>query len=413
MRSRKLYDTSDPEKLLLLKRQESVALLEVIRSINVAQINLTRIFKIAKNTLLAQLGVRRMSFIFKKDDVYFTEMQHRIADPTDEILEELPITPGIMKVDPVDYPYLTEEGVEYVIPFLYGDGIGAWILIAEFAESEEEKRNDLIFIETLGNVLVVALENAEFLSNKVKQEALRRELEVAENIQKQLLPTDHSQIRSADIYAINVSHDRVGGDFYDVMSWGGKGFFVCIADVSGKGIAAALLMANILSNLRSLILSEDHLESLIMKLNRNVFQVTQGEKFVTLFLAHIRANDGEMDYINAGHNDPILVRSGTGEVESLSTGSTILGAFEELPFASQATLKYSPGDLMFLYTDGLVEQTNQKEELLGEEEVIHALQQCEGLSAHKVVDQMNQLYANHANGMTAEDDITMMAVRFK
>ena len=413
MKTRNFYDTSDPEKLLLLKRQESVALLEVIRSINVARINLTRIFKIAKNTLLAQLGVRRMSFIFQKYGNYFTEMNHRIADPTPEVLEELPITPGIMEVDPIDYPFLTREGVEYVIPFLYGDGIGAWIMVAEFAESEEEKRNDLIFIETLGNVLVVALENAEFVNNKVKQEAIRRELEVAENIQKQLLPTNHSQIRSADIFAVNVSHDRVGGDFYDVVSWGERGFFICIADVSGKGIAAALLMANILSNLRALIVSEDHLEPLIRKLNQNVFQITQGEKFVTLFLGHIRANDGEIDYINAGHNDPLLIRSGSEEVESLSTGSTILGAFEELPFATQATLSYQPGDLLFLYTDGLVEQTNHSEELLGEEEVIRALNKCEDMTAKEVVNEINQLYKNHAGEVTAEDDITMMAVRFK
>ena len=304
MRHRNLYDTNDPEKLLLLKRQESFALLDVIRSINVAQLNLQNIFKIAKNTLLAQLGVRRMAFVFQKGDKYFTEMKHRIKEPTPQIQEELPITLGPMKVDPEDYPYLTEEGVEYVIPFIYGDGVGAWIMIADFAESEAEAENDLIFIETLGNVLVVALENAELLGEKVRQESLRRELEVAENIQKQLLPTDHSLIKTADIYAMNVAHDKVGGDFYDVISRGERGFFVCIADVSGKGIAAALLMANILSNLRSLILSEWHLEDLIHKLNRAVFQVTQGEKFVTLFLAHVRVSDGEIDYINAGHNDP-------------------------------------------------------------------------------------------------------------
>lgn len=413
MRHRNLYDTTDPEKLLLLKRQESFALLDVIRSINVAQLNLQNIFKIAKNTLLAQLGVRRMLFVFKKGDKYFSEMKHRISEPSPEIREELPITLGPMEVEPNDYPFLTEEGVEYVIPFIYGDGVGAWIMIADFAESDAEAENDLIFIETLGNVLVVALENAELLGEKVRQESLRRELEVAENIQKQLLPTDHSLISAADIYAINVAHDKVGGDFYDVISRGDKGFFVCIADVSGKGIAAALLMANILSNLRSLILSENHLEDLIMKLNRNVFQVTQGEKFVTLFLAHVRVSDGEIDYLNAGHNDPILIRAGSSEVVPLSDGATVLGAFEELPFANQATIKYNPSDLMFLYTDGLVEQRNKADELLGEEIVLEELQACESSGAMEVVDRINLIYEQHSIGVTAEDDITMMAVRLK
>ena len=406
-----VFDTGNLETLLLLKRQEADALRDVIRAINGSRIKPEHIFLIAQNTLLAQLRVRKMIFLYRSDGVMLEGIRYGFPPEMEVPADELPQGRRVVSVSEETHPILHGAGVEYVLPFSFQDNVNAWFLVAEFAESEEEVENDLIFIETIGNILAVAVENRELINEFVRQEALRAELEVAEKIQKQLLPSDFSMIEQAEISAMNLAHHKVGGDFYDVVSRGEKGFFICIADVSGKGMPAALLMASLLSNLRALILSENQLESVIRKLHTALADITQGDKFVTLFLAHVRTEDHEIDYINAGHNPPVLRKSGTNELMVLNKGTIPLGILD-LPAIEQGTVTYGPEDLLFLYTDGLLEQTNKEGEFLGEERIAEALQQDDSGSASTILQRVLEMYRQHSEGVHAEDDITLMAVRF-
>lgn len=406
---RNLYNPDDTEVLLRLKRQEADALRDVLKSINMSQLKTRQIFKIAQNTLLAQIGVRKMSFVYREEDGLKYGMERGIGKLNEEAVLELPDNLKVQAVDPEIQSQLHALGVQYVVPINFRNEVNSWFLVADFADSEAETENDLIFIETIGNIISTALENRRLILEMVEQESLRRELEVAERIQQQLLPTDFSLVDEADIYAQNYAHHKIGGDYYDIIPRSDNGFFICIADVAGKGIGAALLMANLQANLRALILSENSLVDLVHKLHTLLKKVTQGEKFVTFFIAHVRTDTQEMDFINAGHNAPVLLRD--GEFQLLKTGTIPLGIMN-LPEVGEETISYQKGDLLFLYTDGLVEQMNMEEEMLGEEQVYERLLNCKCESAQAIVEDMNALHKEFSQKAIQDDDLTLMAVRF-
>lgn len=404
-----VYKTNDPEVLLRLKRQEADALLDVLRSINQSHLKPQHIFKIARNALLAQCNVRKMKFVYRTDAGFQTGVRMGFSKMGEEAFSELPEKLGVVKVVAACHPKLCEHGVGWIVPVNYKNEVRAWFLIADFAETEAELENDLIFIETIGNVVSAAVENRGLIQEMVQQESLKRELEVAEVIQRQLLPADFSEVVGAEIHAVNTAHHKIGGDYYDVIPRGEKGFFICIADVAGKGIAAALLMANLQANLRALILSENDLAELIQKLHKTIYNVTRGDKFVTVFLAHVRTQDGEIDYINAGHNPPLLFSE--GQRKELKAGTIPLGIIS-LPSLESGTVPYFPGDLMFLYTDGLVEQHNEKGVMMEEEKVFVALEEMLDESPKTVLENMDKLYRDFAGNADADDDVTMMTVKF-
>ncbi|MEM7036231.1 MAG: PP2C family protein-serine/threonine phosphatase [Bacteroidota bacterium] len=404
-----LYKTNDPEILLRLKRLEANAVLDVLRYINQAHIKQEQIFKIARNALLAQCNVRKMKFIYQTEDGFKTGVKLGIGKLTPKAIKELPSVLGYVNVAAESHPELHAMGVENIVPVNFKNEVRAWFLVADFAETEAEKENDLLFIETLANVVSVAIENRQLIQEMVQQESLKRELEVAERIQKQLLLTEFDVVNGATIYAENEAHHKIGGDFYDVIPRSEQGFFICIADVAGKGIGAALLMANLQANLRALILSENTLESVIQKLHKILNNITGCEQFVTFFLAHVRTSEGEIDFINAGHNPPVFFHE--GNMRTLDAGTIPLGIVN-LPMIEEGTIQYSPGDMLFLYTDGLVEQHNEKDEMLGEEPVHELLEKLLDKSPKEIVEALKILHRDFAGEAINDDDITMMAVKF-
>lgn len=405
-----VYDTNDPEKLLQLKRQEADALRDVIRSIYGSRLKPEQFFKITQNVLLAQLRVRKMKFVYRLDGEFVIGLNWRLGELNPDAFLQLSLTEDITPVDAECHPDLFNLGVEYLVPLNFRRGINAWFLVAEFAESDAERENDLIFIETIGNVLAAAVENHILVEEAVRQESIRKELDLAGKIQTQLLIKDFTDIHQATIHTHNMQHHGVGGDFYDVISRGEKGFFVCIADVAGKGIAAALLMANLQANLRALILSQNSLADIINKLHQNIFQITKGERFVTLFLAHIEADSQRITYINAGHNPPVLMKE--GKLIRLTEGTIPLGILDLPPFV-EGEEHYSAGDSMFLYTDGLVEQPCPADTLFGEERMNEVLQRLTHDSPERIIAEMELSLQAFAEGLPSEDDITLVALRFR
>ncbi|TAE58860.1 MAG: serine/threonine-protein phosphatase, partial [Bacteroidetes bacterium] len=279
----------------------------------------------------------------------------------------------------------------------------------EFAETEIELRNDLIFIETLGNILMVAIRNRQFFQEKMAQESLRRELEVAETIQKQLLISDFTHFKDIDVYGLNLSHQRVGGDFYDVIQKENGSIFLCIADVSGKGIGAALLMSNLQANLRALCARYSELPVIVGELNNILHSITEGDKFVTLFLARIDLPTRTFTYVNAGHNYPLFLTG--GEALRLEVGCMLLGILPDLHI-QQDTLPYLPGDLLFTFTDGVVEQGDPTDELFGSERLAEELFRVRHAPAREVVNQVERTLYAFAREVGPSDDITMLAVKF-
>lgn len=311
-----------------------------------------------------------------------------------------------------DYPQLFDLGVECVVPIKYRGLTTGYFLLSDFvADSEDEIKGYLIFIETIGYILYYAIQNKILIRERLKQESVKRELEVAGTIQKQLLRTDFHLFPEIDLHAMNISHSEVGGDFYDIIKRGTKSTLVCIADVSGKGMGAALLMSGLHASLRALCAQYQDLTKIVTELNRILFDITKGEKFVTMVLAKIDHETGKCFYINAGHNYPLLLRK--SRITELVSQCPPLGVLSPSRFHVETKFfRYTKEDLLFMYTDGLCDQTNTQGEYFELDTIKQALRKYRLQPAKEMVKHLVETQQTFSQGVTATDDLTLMMLKF-
>lgn len=252
------------------------------------------------------------------------------------------------------------DAFDIVIPVINNNSPLAYILIGDIDEEGEGVSptiKHLNFIHTLSNIIIVAIENIRLHDESLRQEAMKRELELASRMQNMLIP-DSSQLPKTDSIHISAyyhPHLDVGGDYYDCIQLSKHEIGFCIADVSGKGISAAILMSNFQANLRALFTYEISLSVLVEKLNDRVMFSANGEKFITLFIAKYNLNTFDLEYINAGHNPPVLYNSETKVTSYLESGCVGMGMLDEIPVVKKGVVTMSPKSKLFCYTDGLVE----------------------------------------------------------
>lgn len=249
---------------------------------------------------------------------------------------------------------------DIVIPVYHKDEPLAFLLLKSPQEKSEDDQYlnaslpNLSFIQTLTNIIVVAIENKRMAKMGIKQERIKKELEVASEMQKLLFPDDLPSDRRLDLAATYKARHEVGGDYYDFIRLNDDEFIICIADVSGKGISAAMLMANFQATIRTLLnYQEFELEYLLQELNKKVMTSAKGEKFITFFIGKYNSKTRNMKYINAGHNHPVLTDG--KRARFLDKGSVGLGMLDELPFIESDEVHIDPNSTLILYTDGVVE----------------------------------------------------------
>jgi len=307
------------------------------------------------------------------------------------------------------------EGTDIVIP-VYNNNIPlAYVLIGDIDEEGEGVSptiKHLHFIQTLSNIIIVAIENIRLFEESLRQEALRKELELASKMQNMLIPDPASLPRREKIRFVAFYHPHmdVGGDYYDVLELGKDETGFCIADVSGKGISAALLMSNFQANLQALFSARVSLETLVTKLNDRVMKNAKGEKFVTLFVARYNEHSGELEYINAAHNPPLLYLTDQKKVLPLTQGCVGIGMLDEIPRIQKGNVSIKGRSKLLCFTDGLVE-------LIDEKNIINAASQVETCLAndHPIEDNLRQIieeFQIHSKNPRIFDDVTILGVEF-
>ncbi len=250
--------------------------------------------------------------------------------------------------------------VDIIIPVIHKDKPIAYVLIGDIDEESEGVSpiiKHLRFIQTLSNILVVAIENIRLYDESLRQVALKRELELASKMQNMLIPSKESLPSNEHVQIKSFYHPHydVGGDYYDVVELSNEEFGFCIADVSGKGISAAILMSNFQANLRALFTKDIKLEELVSRLNERVLKSANGEKFITLFIGRYSYKTRKLQFINSGHNPPLAYDMVTKKLSLLKNGSVGIGMLDKLPFTIKTVLELKNRTKILCYTDGLVE----------------------------------------------------------
>jgi sigma-B regulation protein RsbU (phosphoserine phosphatase) len=395
---------------LLLKRQSELnSLLEVTRAINknASTPVLTQMLEVI---LQNYLQVGKFRFLIEKEGSYACISKYGGEIEPVGALQRACHTLKKIKA-PESLAGNTDnilKKYDYFIPIYHKSKALAFALIGDFNTSGEMLNNDLNFIQTLINVVVVALENKKLFKERLQSERLQREMELAVEVQNMLIPLRMHKDESVEIDAKYLPHQNIGGDYYDFIRLNDHEFLWCIADVSGKGVSAALLMANFQASLHAWAAVEDDLTNIIDRLNQKVVLNTQGERFITLFIAKYNEQTRKLNYINAGHNATILYSD--GEAIPLKLGTTMIGAFEQLPFLNEGEIDIEPGSLLVNYTDGLLDFEPTGDRVWNEEKLMDFVLTNGDLSP----DIFNQTLLDLLNiGIKGKpiDDITILTLR--
>lgn len=341
-----------------LKELELNALLEVTQAIN-SNVPEESLYKIFTFTLRSNLNLKKLA-LYVLDEQWeckanFGTKEKFSAIKLPDCFKQVRDVCSLKKFEETKF---TEFDI--VLPVAHKSTTLALVFLGdEHADKYYEHAEGLKFIQALSNIIIVAIENKKLVRKQLQQEAFRKELEIASDVQQFLFPERLPQTERLKVEASYLPHDMIGGDYYDYIPINKNQFLLCVADVSGKGIPAALMMSNFQASLRTLLRQTPNLRDIVEALNYQVLENTKGEKFITFFGAIYDISLKTMVYVNAGHNPPFLLDRKNG-IRMLEDGSTVLGAMHPLPFINEGFVTDIDDFLLFCYTDGLTETINEQ-----------------------------------------------------
>lgn len=255
-----------------------------------------------------------------------------------------------------------------------------------------------------------------------QKQKIEQELQVAKEIQERLLPESVPQIDGVDIAAMNLPSAQVGGDYYDFVPIGGARWGVIIADVSGKGVPAAILMATTRAVFRTqLALSPAQMTDMeveysvpltVARINSFLYRDTEPHRFVTMFYGILDVEKKSFTYTNAGHNPPLLCHNQDEKTELLSIGGTLVGIMEDSAFEKD-TVTLSSGDVLVLYTDGITDSVNNNEEFFGEERFFQLVEEHRSSGAQELMDRIYNEITSFSAGAPQFDDMTLIVLKME
>lgn len=251
---------------------------------------------------------------------------------------------------------------------------------------------------------------AELKRTTAEKERLVKELEIAKGIQQSFLPDKEPEIPGVDIAASNIPAKEVGGDFYDFIPIANDQWGLTIADVSGKGVPAALFMALSRTLVRASTAGNPNIRDGIEKANDLICQDAKTGMFVTLFYAILDSKRKRLKYVNAGHNPPLLLRQPSGGTILLKADGIALGVMDGIKL-EEAEVQLEKGDVLTLFTDGVTEAINDKEEQFGQDRLLRIVQENRVLPAREIVGRVQEAVAAFSGGQPQFDDITLMIIK--
>lgn len=343
-----------------MSRYKLDSLLDITKAIN-ANLSPEELLAKYESILRDELNIGKIFILFKEKNRWvcllnagFPEKLEDTIDPEGQ-LSEIKEAKKVSVSDDFGIP-----NVDLIFPVFNNNKPLSYVFIGDIEEEGEGMSpvlKHLHFMQTISNIIIVAIENIKLFKESLRQEAIKKELELAARMQTLLIPDNASLPRNDKIYVSGYYHPHfeIGGDYYDCIRLSENITGLCIADVSGKGISAALLMSNFQATLRALFTADMDLVMLIHKLNEVVVTNASGEKFITFFVARYNHESKEMEYINAAHNAPVLYDTVNGSINHLTAKSVGIGMLDKMPPVENTVISIKHPSKIVCYTDGLSE----------------------------------------------------------
>lgn len=398
---------------LKLKDFKLNTLLEITKAIN-SNFSSKKLFGLYEYVIINQLEIGKVILFNNSGNSWECVLAHGVSgdEKRFSVEKDLLHVKDITLIESSSKEHLSSFDV--VIPVYHKSSPLAFLLLGDL---DEQKINispiikHLPFIQVLTNIIIVAIENKRLAKEQIRQAKVEKELELAREMQSMLFPDALPNDENLQVAALYQPHAQVGGDYYDFIRLNENEVLFCVADVSGKGVSAALLMANFQANLRAMALYKNSLVEIVFELNKTVMGNAKGEKFITLFIAKYHLRDRILKYVNAAHNPP-LFRSNKN-IEQLDIGSTGLGMFDTLPSINQGQIKVEKNSVLVCYTDGVVELEDEMENPFGTAKLKELMNSHGERSMKELNKRISENLELHKQTMPYIDDIALISVRFR
>lgn len=391
-------------------------LLEITKAIN-NNLSTQELLHAYKEIVEKELLIGRLALFIKQDDNWNCAVFYGVdrGFSGQEIIDKFDMFPEIKTIQSDDDEHF--KGFGLIIPVFHNEEPLAYVLIGDI-DDDEIKMSPIIkhmrYIQTLTNIICVAIENKQLIEKSLEQERYKTELKLAAEMQALMVGSGRRDYPCTEVATYYKPHHQVGGDFCDFIELNNQESFFCVADVSGKGISAAFLMATIQAHLRALLeYTNWTLESLAVELNKKVVETVNGDRFVTMFLAYFHRPSRTLHYLNAGHNPPVLLTN--GKIHHLESGSVGIGMLDELPFINKSEIKIGMDAMIVCYTDGVVEIEDEREDEFGYERIGKIMIDNQQNLKH-VDDLISHIISSldsHRGSNPYFDDTALLCCRFK
>jgi sigma-B regulation protein RsbU (phosphoserine phosphatase) len=341
------------------------------------------------------------------------------TDQAENLIEQVKDTGEAVVLNNIEYKTSIPSGNRainiqsiIIVPIKSQSDLIGIISIVNKEMDEEFDSNDKLSLEIIGNFAGVAVKNAELHQEALARQKLEHELQLAEHVQSTLMPEKRIEYDKLSVYAYYDVAGQVGGDFYDIIDLGQGRYLVVVADVSNKGVPAALIMTSVRSYVRVISENMSSLCELASRVNIHLSRDIEklGSMFVTMFFGLIDTNENKLYSVNAGHPPGVIINK--GKFEKLKTGGTFIGQFPQLTF----TQKESPieaGDRLIVYTDGIFECVNSSGEMLGMEKAFNFFKKHQNASWDEFALDLRNLMIEYSFDQGRVDDTTLLMIEIK
>jgi predicted permease len=335
----------------------------------------------------------------------------------------LPLTPGDFETwsrwaaaekpqHTAEIESLRSSGAALAVPLLAKNEIAGILLLgppvgrAEYGAAEQRA------LRNCAGQFALMIENARLTERMVEQERLNRDVQLAVEVQKRLFPDKPPASATMALAGMSLPARSVGGDYYDFLDLGGQRIGIALADVAGKGVAAALIMSVVQASLRILATEENiSLATLAARMNRYLHRSTGSNAYATFFYGQIDERTRQLRYVNAGHNPPCLLRCAADQsIEELPAGGTVIGLFPQSTYEESA-VDLRPGDVLIAFTDGVPEAQNPQEEEFGEERLKNLLRHSAHLPVAEIASTIASALKAWIDNAAQYDDLTFILVK--
>jgi len=316
--------------------------------------------------------------------------------------------------------WLADRKIAMILPLQTGSRLVGFIGLGFKSDRDDFNAEEYSMLMSIASQVAVAAENLQLLEENIEKHRLERELGMARRVQQGLLPREIPETPGLEIAARSKFCLEVAGDYYDIITIDDRRTVIAIGDVSGKGAAAALLMSNIQASFRIAVSigsgasrpdSIFDISNLVYRINNLIFNNTPPDQFITFFVGVYDSAKGIFDYVNAGHNPPMVLLA-EGRIEMMEKGGLLLGAMPDMQY-EQGTLNLQKDDLMFLYTDGVSEADNADGEMFGEDRIQALLKKSLKLPPAEILTRLETQVQNFIGDIPLSDDFTTLVARVK